>query len=495
MTMSTATQTPARTLFSPARLAVGTFFAVLWILFAGTWLGWGQFNQVDEYRVVSPRPSWNWNFPASLDAYIHDHFGFRGWLITLNGLLRARLLHTSTSAKVVLGKQGFMFYAGNQSMENYTGPNTMSDCELESWILILERRQAWLASQGIPLFIVLAPDKQTIYPEMMADGVHHASRSSADRWVDAIRARTNIPLIDLRPGLMREKQHQHVYHLTDSHWNPWGSYVAYRETLTGIAQAAPQLGERIGKPVDAASLSTRPASIKGDLDRLLGLGVFAREKSQMLLPASEAPFTANDELLVGGTSNPAQPRIVLLRDSFASAMAAFLAPHFSRIYGTTGQSLDPALIAREHPDLVVVEMVERRLNEAPPVDPDNALNVQDKNAPYPRVWGLIDQPFNAENLSGEQVRMGGWVLANQPNSIQKVQLLMDGKPVADMNIHQPHSGVAEAQPGMKDSARAGVEWFWNSRSLPNGLHRMLWRATDTDGHTVDVGTRQFCVAN
>jgi hypothetical protein len=227
---------------------------------------------------------------------------------------------------------------------------------------------------------------------------------------------------------------------------------------------------------------------------MLGLGFFGDEQAQFVLPIHPAPVTLKDDLLVGGTSNPLQPRLFMLRDSFAVALGGFLASHFSRLYGTSNQSFDPALIAQERPDLVMVEIVERRLNKPPPIDPDNALEVRDKDAPFPKVWGVIDEPANGATLTGS-IHTGGWVLANQPNSIQKVEVLMDGKPVSDMKIHLPHGGVAEAQPGMKDSANAGVEWFLDSRSLSNGTHRMVWRATDTAGNTKDVAKRQFCVVN
>lgn len=478
-----------------ARLIVTAFFAALWTLFIGTWLEWGQFNRADEYRILSPFPKWNKNLPSTLSAYLSDHFGFRGSLITVNGLLRAKLLHTSTSPKVIFGKQHFLFYAGDKSLESYDGSRPITDCDIDSWVLLLNRRQAWLATKGIPLFVLLAPDKQTIYPEFMPDGIHHAIPTSADRWVAAIRSRTHVPLIDMRPPLTAEKERRRVFHKTDTHWDPWGAYIAYREFLNEIARVSPPLGAKIGPPVDPTTLTTDFKTITGDLNRLLGLSILEGERAQDFLPAHPVPIRADDAVVDGGTGNPKQPRMLMFRDSFASAMAPFLAPHFDHIFGTAIPVFDPDLVKKEHPDLVVVELVERHLNFAVPIDPDNALNVPDPNAVFPGLWGLLDEPFNGEVVAGPKVRTSGWALADQSNSIQKIQFMLDGHAVADMNIHLPHDGVAKAVPGMKDSANAGVQYDWDSRSVPNGLHRLVWKATDSAGRTAEIGHRQFCVAN
>ncbi|HEY3742823.1 MAG TPA: hypothetical protein VGL53_23415 [Bryobacteraceae bacterium] len=476
------------------RLIVTAFFATLWMLFFGTWLEWGQFNRADEYRILAPFPEWNKRLPLTLSAYLADHFGFRGSLITVNGLLRAKLLHTSTSPKVVFGKQGFLFYAGDQSMESYNGSRAITDCDIDSWVLLLERRQAWLATKGIPLIVLLAPDKQTVYPELMPDGIHHATPTSADRWVAAIR-RTHVPLIDMRPIEIAGKERRRVFHKTDTHWDPWGAYLAYRELLNEVARISPPLAEKIGPPADPMTLKIDFKILNGDMNRLLGLSILPGERAQDFLPPHPIPIRADDAVIDGGTGNPKQPRMLMFRDSFASAMAPFLAPHFDHIFGTAIPSFDVDLVKKEHPDLVVVELVERHLNFAVPIDPDNTLNVSDPKAVFPGLWGVIDEPFNGEVLHGPKIRSSGWALANDDNSIEKIQFMLDGHSVADMRIHLPHAGVAKAQPGQKDSANAGVQYDWDSRSVPNGMHRLVWKATDSAGRTAEIGHRQFCVAN
>jgi hypothetical protein len=486
--------------FSPsgARLTVAAFFAVLWVVFAGTWLGWGQFTPADEARIFSPWPHLGANFLNSLNLYIHDHFGFRGWFITLNAFLRAKVAHTSTSHMVLMGRNGFMFYTGDDALKSYMRTNPMPDCELESWVQLFERRSAWLAQRDIPLIVAIGPDKQSIYPEMMPGSIPHPQvPSRADRLIEALRTRTQVRVVDFRRELLAEKRTRTTFHLTDTHWNDWGAYVAYRQLIGEMKAAAPRLASRIGRPLELSELREADGTLASDLNRLLGLGFawVGGEKIVSYTPLHQTDLLVALDLIVGGTGNTAQPRLVIFRDSFADALAPFLAGHFSWIYGPRTWIMDPKVVTDERPDLVFIDVVERRLNSAPPIDPDNALEVRPQGGAVPKVWGIIDEPANGQNLSGAGLRMSGWALANQPNSIQKVEVLVDGKSLSEMKIHIPHPGVAQFQPGMRDSASAGTELIWDSRQLENGLHRMVWKATDTTGYTVEIGKRQFCVAN
>ena len=51
----------------------------------------------------------------------------------------------------------------------------------------------------------------------------------------------------------------------------------------------------------------------------------------------------------------------MFRDSFASRLIPYLSEHFSRILYQWQNDFDPELIRREHPDVVIQEMVGRHL--------------------------------------------------------------------------------------------------------------------------------------
>jgi len=55
------------------------------------------------------------------------------------------------------------------------------------------------------------------------------------------------------------------------------------------------------------------------------------------------------------------PRAVVYRDSMAIPLIPLLSENFSRVACVWSQRIDPAFIAREKPDVVIEEMVERAL--------------------------------------------------------------------------------------------------------------------------------------
>ena len=59
---------------------------------------------------------------------------------------------------------------------------------------------------------------------------------------------------------------------------------------------------------------------------------------------------------------PELPRAVVLRDSMADLWVPMLTTNFSRIVYASTYALGRALIEREKPDIVIDELVERKLN-------------------------------------------------------------------------------------------------------------------------------------
>jgi hypothetical protein len=53
-------------------------------------------------------------------------------------------------------------------------------------------------------------------------------------------------------------------------------------------------------------------------------------------------------------------QLVLFGDSFATQLVPFLAQHFEDVHRYVGEAMNGAIIARHHPDAVILETVERQ---------------------------------------------------------------------------------------------------------------------------------------
>lgn len=309
--------------------------------------GWG-------YSIVS--------FPRRFERYWNDSFAFRWYLIRAHSIAKLAL-GVSPSPKALVGQDGYLFYAAEQSVDYFRRTKPFTGPELQRWREELEKRRDWLAERGIRYVIVVAPNKETIYPEFMPPALRPVRQESRlDQLLADLRLRSSVDVIDLRPALKNAKLSQRVYHKTDTHWNDAGALVASREILTWLKRWFPEISDE----PSSGSLEVR-AKPGGDLARMLALEDRFPEESIAWVPAVvQAHAVSNGagqlpDVEVKECDGCNGPTVVMNHDSFNVNLAPFLTPKFSRTVLVEGTRLNLPLIEREKPALVIQEFVERAL--------------------------------------------------------------------------------------------------------------------------------------
>jgi alginate O-acetyltransferase complex protein AlgJ len=333
-----------------------------------------------ENRKMATRPDSSLilnSFPdyaARFEKYYNDSFGLRDKLIRWNNRLRLFLFSESPIAGVRLGREGWLFYANEWELEEYENAMPYRVQDLEKIRRIQEDRRIWLERQGIKLFILIAPDKETIYSEYLPPEIHKIGRDSRlDQVKDYLRSEPGIEFIDLRKDLLRPKPAQRLFHRTDTHWNDYGAFVGYATLMERIAQHFPAVRQ---PSIDEYTVSIAERK-GGDLADMLSLSDVIREKRITLVPkftprAVDASRPYPDpvdttvypgrEMVIKETNDPRLPKVLVFRDSFAWPLIPFMAESFqSSVFVWTSEFL-PELIEREKPDLVIYEYVERYVN-------------------------------------------------------------------------------------------------------------------------------------
>ena len=351
---------------------IAIFLAAISLPLGGKLLGLESAFALTENRRPAPLPTielkgWSLvSFPRRFERYWNDSFAFRRYLIRWHGLTKLGL-GLSPSPKVVLGKDGYLFYAAEQSVDYFRAAKPFSPIELARWRDDLEGRRAWLAERGIRYLVVVAPNKETIYPEYMPEGIRPVRpETRLDQLLKELRENSNVAVLDLRGALRRAKLDGRVYHKTDTHWNDAGAFVAYREILAQLQKLVPGID---GNPAPISFQAQRTDGL--DLARLTALeDRFPEEQINAILrkprQAREAKgdptesFTTT-EVAVMECATCGEARAVMFHDSFNTNVAPFLAEHFGRIVYVSGSSLNRALIQHERPSVVIQEFVERYL--------------------------------------------------------------------------------------------------------------------------------------
>lgn len=336
-----------------------------------TVLGLGRDAQRDE----APAPQAGGAL-ASAAARFDGQFAYRAWFVGAQAWLRERLFHVSPLSTVWRGRDGWWYLASDGAVEDTLNQSPLSAAELDEWCATLQHTYDWLAARGIAYVFVLAPDKPAIYPEHLPAGLHpRPAPTRTDQLVTALRARTTVPVVDLRPDLLAAKAGPPLFHRTDTHWNDLGAALAYRRLIEPLVRQVPGLPSAAG--ADAFTLTPTPQP-GGDLASMLGLMAALPETELRLVPRQPRrartiePPTGEKGFgvprMVTVSDAPGLPRAVVYRDSFGSALIPFLAEHFQRMVVLWEYDVVPQTIREERPQVVIHEWVGRRLHTRLPFD-------------------------------------------------------------------------------------------------------------------------------
>lgn len=338
-------------------------------------------SAIDEKRALAEWPSWPRSTEAWIEltpairSYFRDHFGFRPWLVEQHARLMHGVFGVSPSPQVWKGHDGWLYYLADGAREDLLN-EPLPEGYLGAWVRALDHTEQWLRSEGIAYVVVIAPDKHVIYPQHLPGGVvPRPGATRIDQVVAALRAETNVEVVDLRAPLRQATSTERLFHLTDTHWNDAGAYVAYESIVGTVASRVP--GVEPAWPRER--FSTQHHVTSGlDLAQLLSLEAHMREERVDLAPrtprhaavVSPAGATVLDEVgdLVAEGPDVLQPRAVIYRDSFSTAVLPFLVEHFSRTRILWQHAVDPEVIRRERPAVVIHEIVGRRFGTHIPHD-------------------------------------------------------------------------------------------------------------------------------
>ncbi len=267
----------------------------------------------------------------------------------------------------LVGRDGWLFYTGDYSIHDYQKTSLMGPSRLEYFGEILNTLDQSINQYGGNLWVVIPPDKNTIYPQYMPDEIPVIGQTSRlDQLTDYLRKNTEIKLLDLRPVFTDVSQSSQVYYKSDAHWNCLGAYYGSDELLSQISLLHAEVQTH---PLSDYELGTM---IDSTLDIAGVMGLKLREETVTLTPKfpigslSHAPYEKNDSMMIAVNSQEDLPTALAIHNSFyTECFNQFIDPQFSRVisshYEKAFFSDYLKLIEMEKPDVVIVEFAERHI--------------------------------------------------------------------------------------------------------------------------------------
>jgi len=233
---------------------------------------------------------------------------------------------------------------------------------------ILERKK-WLNKRNIKLYISAAPSKHTIYGDMIP--IRKSAKKTKLEQVDSLCKSIGVQFIDLGDDFPK-KDTLRLYDKTDSHWNNFGGFFAYKTTIKRISNDFKDVNFKFHTLEDMnIKIYRRPSA---DLNRIL----FQVQDEEFIDIQPKKPYTfvPQKETLTPPSdyrfgdafyeerykSDVNDLKILALRDSFFAAYSNIIADSFGDSVFVWRHTFNKELIESEKPDIVLYQVVERDID-------------------------------------------------------------------------------------------------------------------------------------
>lgn len=320
-----------------------------------------------ENRVLAERPTFaasNWkDYFYVYDKYYSDNFPFRNQLVGLDNWINIYVLHDTYDENVVFGKDGWLFYRGDTTIEKYCGVEKFSEEELEAIRNNILQLNKYYEQQGIEFVVFIAPDKEEIYSEYMPDNISVIDEESkADQVYEMLRDSEDVSIIYPKTELLESKNVVEEFYKLDTHWNLAGGFIGAQSLMQSVC----------GNDVKLNEVSIILAGeYVGDLAKMAGLADFVQKDTVWYV---DAPFRqvevqqdfyeehGNLSYQKYSSNAPNNMHLYMIGDSFASAMGESLRYQVSELTMIHRDDYHKGLVEEAMPDVVVYEVVERHID-------------------------------------------------------------------------------------------------------------------------------------
>ena len=330
---------------------------------------------IDENRELAAMPeTFDWAAPgtytSAFDTYYQDHFGWRSALIKAHARFKI-FFGVSPSDKVIIGREGWLFYTGNKVVENYRRLRPYKPYQLERTRQHLEAKRDWLNARSIEYLYVVAPDKHTIYSEYIPARISTKPEPSRlDQLINYLGEKSDFKIVDLRKAMLDAKSSRRLYHKTDSHWNLHGAKIGYDKIAERLEMKFPEFSPTPDEDFEFYWNTDVP----GDLGDIIGIdGMYSEERVQYKLKSgacrkkfksevSQSLLERQSVVTSAAGCETGQLTVLMFRDSYGDAPINFMRQDFQRIEHVS-QKFNPEIVedylTKRQPDVVIELYVER----------------------------------------------------------------------------------------------------------------------------------------
>lgn len=257
---------------------------------------------------------------------------------------------------VIVGRFGWLYLYGENEYECYVGSNILSDSEMQHYVDLVNQLQAICQARGKELYVLIAPNKSSVYPKYMPTVEKVDDWRRISRLYEKMRNEAHAPFIYPIIEELNASGTYQVYYKYDSHWNHlgglYGTNALYAEM--GVEQTDPT----------SWIVGTQDAD-KYELYTYMGI-------PDSMVTHDDAEYTVDyrpdvtvngldvEKMICHTTSNGAnEKKLCLIGDSFRVNMMPYIAKDFTNCTFVHRDYMKEVSNDIKNADIIVIEAVER----------------------------------------------------------------------------------------------------------------------------------------
>lgn len=352
-------------------------FVILLLPLAG--MLWAPTDESVENRELASWPALydeetglNVGILSQMGDYFSDHFAYRAPMIDAGAHLYAGLFGVSTADTVVVGNDGWLYYAG--TLNDYQNRDPLREGELRNIAHNIRMLQDYCEESGASFVFTVAPDKNSLYGKAMPYYYPGVPSDDMARLADQLEA-AGVNYVDLATPLATSDERLYFYR--DSHWTEKGALVAHdvlaaRAGFEGMGLSVDDLEEADDYTGDLAGMlyplspdpetnwyaagvndgSGETGSLRSGSKWRFTEGASVEDSAIATEPADEALVPAAEE----------NGSLIMFRDSFGNSLVPYLACEFSSATFSKKLPYNALLVEDEEPSVVIVERAQRHVD-------------------------------------------------------------------------------------------------------------------------------------
>lgn len=302
------------------------------------------------------------NYGVQFDAWYNDHFMGRDTILSLYRKGVNLLASDNGNEKVLMGKNKWVFWKKDNSIENYANKTVLSIEDMKRGLDYLKAIDSWCKEHHKKFYYFIAPDKNRIYGEYYPNYIRKIRSdefSIGHQFVKYIRENSDIKVIYPYDEFIASKKEGLLYYKGGTHWNYLGAYYGYRELLK-VMQKDLQLPEvkilRWDNEKSASDQGLYNMISQKDIEKKYAFPVF----HSTVRCQSQAKYN-RETGEISCINSTGQYNAMVLRDSFFILLSTYITNSFHKtllLWKYNLEKVDLENIEHNY-DVLILENVER----------------------------------------------------------------------------------------------------------------------------------------